>query len=550
METLTTSLARLRFDNRFTRELPADPLEGGTTRPVNRAAYSRVQPLAVPAPRIIAWSPEVSARLGLDDEVWASAEAAEVFSGNRLLPGSDPHAANYGGHQFGQWAGQLGDGRAIALGEVIDRDGNHQTLQLKGAGPTPYSRRADGLAVLRSSIREFLCSEAMHHLGVPTTRALSLALTGNQVMRDMLYDGNPRLEPGAVVCRVAPSFIRFGNFQLFAARDEIEELRLLADFTIRHHFAHLVPADGPAAGGEAALTPDVYAAWFAEVCQLSAAMVVEWMRVGFVHGVMNTDNMSIHGLTIDYGPYGWLDDYDPEWTPNTTDAAGRRYRFGHQPAVVQWNLLQLANAVYPLVGEAAPLEEALNGFGQDYTGRYRAMLRAKLGLATDRGDDDDPLLHGLLEVLRATETDMTIFHRRLGELPTAEVARLGADPGALGAPDALGDAWYSPGAVSAEARVAVASWLADYARRLVDEGRPDGERRAAMERVNPYYVLRNYLAQEAIDAAEQGDTSLIDALAEVLRRPYDVQPGRERFEAKRPDWARSRPGCSMLSCSS
>ncbi|MEZ5407372.1 MAG: YdiU family protein [Acidimicrobiales bacterium] len=547
IDELTTSLARLRFDNRFTRELPADPEVGGRTRPVSRAAYSRVQPVTVPAPRIIAWSPEMSAQLGLDDDVWTSAEAAEVFSGNRLLPGSDPHAANYGGHQFGQWAGQLGDGRAIALGEVIDRDGNHQTLQLKGAGPTPYSRRADGLAVLRSSIREFLCSEAMHHLGVPTTRALSLALTGNEVMRDMLYDGNPRLEPGAVVCRVAPSFIRFGNFQLFAARNEIEELRLLADFTIRHHFAHLLPPGAPAGD---AVTPEVYAAWFAEVCRLSAAMVVEWMRVGFVHGVMNTDNMSIHGLTIDYGPYGWLDDYDPEWTPNTTDAAGRRYRFGHQPAVVQWNLLQLANAVYPLVGEAAPLEEALNGFGEDYTGRYRAMLRAKLGLVTDRGDDDDPLLHGLLEVLRATETDMTIFHRRLGELPVAELARLGAEPGALDAPGALGDAWYTPHAVPAEARAGIAAWLTDYAVRLVEEARPDGERRAAMERVNPHYVLRNYLAQEAIDAAEQGDASLIGKLAEVLRRPYEVQAGMERFAAKRPDWARSRPGCSMLSCSS
>jgi len=547
IDELTTSLARLRFDNRFTRELPADPVEGGRTRPVTRAAYSRVRPLTVPDPRIIAWSPEMSDQLGLGDDVWTSAEAAEVFSGNRLLPGSDPHAANYGGHQFGQWAGQLGDGRAIALGEVIDRDGHHQTLQLKGAGPTPYSRRADGLAVLRSSIREFLCSEAMHHLGVPTTRALSLALTGSQVMRDMLYDGNPRLEPGAVVCRVAPSFIRFGNFQLFAARNEIEELRLLADFTIRHHFAHLLP---PGAAAGQAPTPDVYAAWFAEVCHLSAAMVVEWMRVGFVHGVMNTDNMSIHGLTIDYGPYGWLDDYDPDWTPNTTDAAGRRYRFGHQPAVVQWNLLQLANAVYPLVGEAGPLEDALNGFGEDYTGRYRAMLRNKLGLLTDRGDDDDALLHGMLEVLRATETDMTIFHRRLGELPTAELARLGADPDSLGAPDALGDAWYSPHTVTAETRAGIAAWLTAYAVRLVEEARPDAERRAAMERVNPRYVLRNYLAQEAIDAAEQGDTSLIGALAEVLRRPYEDQPGRERFAAKRPDWARSRPGCSMLSCSS
>ncbi|MBG3852707.1 YdiU family protein, partial [Xanthomonas hortorum pv. carotae] len=231
--------------------------------------------------------------------------------------GMQPWAVNYGGHQFGHWAGQLGDGRAISLGEAIGVDGGRYELQLKGAGPTPYSRGADGRAVLRSSIREFLCSEAMHHLGVPTTRALSLVTTGDAVVRDMFYDGRPQREPGAIVCRVAPSFIRFGNFELPSARGDSALLRQWADFTIARDFPELKGA------GE-----NLYAAWFAQVCERTAVMVAHWMRVGFVHGVMNTDNMSILGLTIDYGPYGWVDDYDPDWTPNTTDAQGRRYRFG------------------------------------------------------------------------------------------------------------------------------------------------------------------------------------------------------------------------------
>ncbi|HYD10612.1 MAG TPA: YdiU family protein, partial [Acidimicrobiales bacterium] len=334
-------LDRLPFDNRFTRELPADPEPDNRRRQVEGAAYSRVAPTPVASPTTLVWSPEVASMLDLDPAVCTTQAFADVFGGNRVPEGADPFAMVYGGHQFGSWAGQLGDGRAIAIGEVVDRDGGHQTLQLKGAGPTPYSRTADGRAVLRSSIREFLCSEAMFHLGVPTTRALSLVLTGDGVVRDVMYDGNPEVEPGAVVCRVAPSFVRFGTFQLPASRGDIELLRSLVEFTIRNDYPH---HEGDVAG------------WFTEVCERTAALVVDWMRVGFVHGVLNTDNMSILGLTIDYGPYGWLESFDPGWTPNTTDAGMRRYRYGAQPEVAHWNLWQLANALAPMLDDPSPLQ--------------------------------------------------------------------------------------------------------------------------------------------------------------------------------------------------
>ena len=323
-------------------------------------------------PELVAYSTEVAELLGISRQTCDSAEFVEIMSGNRVLPGMDPYATCYGGHQFGNWAGQLGDGRAINLGDVVNSRGERWAMQLKGAGPTPYSRTADGLAVLRSSIREFLCSEAMFHLGVPTTRALSVVTTGEEVMRDMLYDGHPALEPGAVVCRVAPSFTRFGHFEILAARGEIDLLRRFVDFTIRTSFPEL--------GDRGVGSAEIYLEWFAEVSRRTAAMVVEWMRVGFVHGVMNTDNMSVLGLTIDYGPYGWLENYDHDWTPNTTDAGQRRYRFGQQPAIAQWNLLQLANAIYPLIGKAEPLEDVLREFGRHYAQLWQSMLARKLGL--------------------------------------------------------------------------------------------------------------------------------------------------------------------------
>ncbi|NND98915.1 MAG: YdiU family protein, partial [Pirellulaceae bacterium] len=338
----------LRFDNAFTRQLPADPRSDNARRQVSGACYSRVQPTPVKKPELIAYSREMAELLDLSFDPFDSEEFAQVFGGNKIVQGMDPFAMCYGGHQFGNWAGQLGDGRAINLGEVINSVGQRWMLQLKGAGPTPYSRTADGLAVLRSSVREFLCSEAMHHLGVPTTRALSLVLTGESVMRDMFYDGHPQLEPGAVVCRVAPSFTRFGNFQIFASRGDVQTLEQLVDHTIRFDFPHL---------GEP--SQEVYAQWFQEVCHTTAEMIVHWMRVGFVHGVMNTDNLSILGLTIDYGPYGWLENYDPGWTPNTTDAQGRRYRYGHQPQIAQWNLMQLANALVPVFDSVDPLQKGL-----------------------------------------------------------------------------------------------------------------------------------------------------------------------------------------------
>jgi uncharacterized protein YdiU (UPF0061 family) len=530
---LPDGLATLDFDNRFTRELPADPETSNARRQIRDACYSRVQPTAVAAPALVGYAREVAEALGLSDSDCTSEAFTAIFTGNRVLPGMDPHATCYGGHQFGNWAGQLGDGRAIVLGEVVNAAGERHVLQLKGAGLTPYSRTADGLAVLRSSVREFLCSEAMHHLGVPTTRALSLTLTGEQVMRDMLYDGNAALEPGAVVCRVAPSFTRFGHFQMLAARQEHALLKTFLDYTIDTDFPHLSnESEGR----------DRYLAWFAEVSRRTVEMVVHWMRVGFVHGVMNTDNMSVLGLTIDYGPYGWLEDYDPNWTPNTTDAAGRRYRFAHQPAVAQWNLLQLANAILPVVEEAAPLEEILNDFQNQYIVRWQDMMAAKLGLKQFNPDTDAALVSELDAVLQLTETDMTLFYRRLASI---DLDGSGAD-----ALETLLDAYYQPEELQGEVRDQIEAWLTSYLGRVRADGCEVVARREAMNAVNPKYVLRNYLAQLVIDKAEQGDYSMVNDVLELLRRPYDEQPEHEEFAGRRPDWARSRVGCSQLSCSS
>jgi len=534
---LPADLAGLAFTNRFTRELPADPDTSVRSRGVLKSSFSRVYPVRTPAPALVAHSREVAEILGLSEETCRSEAFLGVFSGNDLLEGMDPFAMCYGGHQFGNWAGQLGDGRAINLGEVRNADGEHLTLQLKGAGPTPYSRHADGFAVLRSSVREFLCSEAMHHLGVPTTRALSLITTGADVERDMFYDGNPKQEPGAVVCRVAQSFVRFGNFEILAARKDVELLRKLADFTIRNDFPKLAPPLP-----EIELTPEIYLEWFREVSRRTAEMVVGWMRVGFVHGVMNTDNMSILGQTIDYGPYGWLEGYDPMWTPNTTDAAGRRYCFGAQPDIAYWNLARFAGALVPLLGGTEALQEAMQVYPETFGAKWQAMVGRKLGLKHGATDADEPLARELFELLELVETDMTIFFRGLAEVPTAAEAT----DAELLAP--LREAYYAE--VGEEARARTLKWLRAWSARVREDGVPDAERRSEMNAVNPRYVLRNYLAQLAIDKAEAGDPDLVVRLLDVLRRPYDEQPGQEEFAAKRPEWARERAGCSMLSCSS
>jgi uncharacterized protein YdiU (UPF0061 family) len=542
--TLHDSLHSLRFDNRLVRDLPADSEMDNYRRQVTGAIYSRVNPTAVKKPELIAAAAEVAALLDLSASVSDQTEFAQVFGGNQLLAGMQPHACCYGGHQFGNWAGQLGDGRAINLGEVINSKGEHWTLQLKGAGPTPYSRTADGLAVLRSSVREFLCSEAMFHLGVPTTRALSLVSTGEMVRRDMFYNGNPQLEPGAVVCRVAPSFTRFGNFELLSARGDIQLLKQLADFTIRTDFPHLLGNANPHTDIQA----DIYSRWFNEICVATAQLMAHWMRVGFVHGVMNTDNMSILSLTIDYGPYGWLEGYDSHWTPNTTDAQGRRYRYGNQPRIALWNLTQLANALYPLVNAVEPFQAALENYRVEYERCAQRDMANKLGLQAFDPQQDQTLTEDLLQVLQSAEIDMTIFYRQLAQYSVNDIDQYTDEQWF----DRVAPAYYA--VPTEDAKNTMVAWLRRYGQRLQQDlvlhNLQDAERRARMNGVNPKYVLRNYLAQQAIDKASAGDNSEILRLLQLLRNPYDEQPEFESYYAKRPEWARNKAGCSMLSCSS
>lgn len=526
------------FESRFVEMFPADLQAANYSRQVYDALYSTVLPLPASSPTTLIWSQDVAALCGLDQNFCRSAEFAQVFAGNKQLPGMHPYASRYGGHQFGNWAGQLGDGRVINLGEVSQPDGGSLALQLKGAGPTPYSRGADGRAVLRSSIREFLCSEAMHYLGVPTTRALSLVLTGDSVVRDMFYDGNPEQEPGAVVCRVAPSFIRFGHFQLCAARGEHELLRRLLDFTIQSDFQLLHPRLHSAnSQGE------VYSLWFDEVCRLTADLIVHWFRVGFVHGVMNTDNMSVLGLTIDYGPYGWVDNYDLNWTPNTTDAGMRRYRYGNQAAIAHWNLWQLANSIAVVIGDTTSLELSLKRFSSYYETKKQGMLASKLGLRKfDKDEGDEALLESLETMLQRQETDMTLFYRALADFDPENPA--------VSFLDVIACALYAPITPDSEEGTAIKAWGESYAQRLLRDDMPRQERRTQMNSVNPRFVLRNYLAQEVIDEAHAGDYAMLYELHNVLMQPYAEQPGCSRYAQKRPEWARNKPGSSTLSCSS
>jgi uncharacterized protein YdiU (UPF0061 family) len=520
-------LLNLTFDNQFTQRLPGDSETGPRQRQLSQALFARVTPKPAARPQLIHFSKETAEMLGLSEAQCRSDEFVQAFSGSQSLSGMDAHATCYGGHQFGNWAGQLGDGRAINLGEVNTPAG-HLMLQLKGAGPTPFSRSADGLAVLRSSLREYLCSEAMYHLGIPTTRALSLIGTGEAVMRDILYDGHPAPEPGAVVCRVSSSFVRFGHFQMLAARQEIDLLKEFTDFIIRREFPHLA--------SNQTIGRDQYLEFFHEVCRRTAELMVHWMRVGFVHGVMNTDNLSILGETIDYGPYGWLDNFDPEWTPNTTDAAHRRYRYSQQPAIAQWNLLQLANALLPLIDDPKPLEGALTEFASNYQHRWQTMMAAKLGLPSY----EDKLINRLLALLSNHEIDMTLFFRGLGHITSSA-----SDPFAQ-----LADAYYLPEHTHGNAREDMEHWVRDYLAAAKHQNQDDDARQQLMRKTNPKYLLRNYLAQVAIDRAETGDYKEVDTLLEILRRPYDEQPEHDGYAQKRPEWARHRAGCSMLSCSS
>lgn len=519
---------KLNIKNKFTTQLPADSNLENSRRQVAEACFSYVTPKSTSNPELLHVSPEMLSSIGLTKSDAESETFLKIMTGNEVLEHTNPYAMCYAGHQFGNWAGQLGDGRAINLFEV-EHDQKSWVVQLKGAGETPYSRSADGLAVLRSSIREYLCSEAMHHLGVPTTRALSLALTGDQVLRDVLYNGNPDYEKGAIVSRVSPSFLRFGSYEIFAARQDHKNLKILVDFTINEHFSHLGKP-----------SKETYLQFFAEVSRRTLEMIIHWQRIGFVHGVMNTDNMSILGLTIDYGPYGWLEGFDFGWTPNTTDNQHKRYRYGNQPNIGLWNLYQLANALYPLIEDAKAMETILETYATDFETESLKMMRSKLGLQSEV-DSDTSLIQDLEDLLQLTETDMTIFFRDLGAFKKGH-----ASEGLT----LIKNAFYNPIEVTGSLNEKWNTWLMRYSERLEMETVSDVERKDQMNSVNPKYVLRNYMAQLAIDDADKGDYHLIDELFQLLKHPYDEQPEHEKWFAKRPEWARHKVGCSMLSCSS
>ncbi|HYF03349.1 MAG TPA: YdiU family protein [Patescibacteria group bacterium] len=510
----------------FKAAFPGD--ESGDTRPRQTPGvlWSKALPTPVREPRLLAWSDELAAELGVEKPT--SPEDIAILGGNAVTETMYPYAACYAGHQFGNWAGQLGDGRAITLGEWEAPSGDVWELQLKGAGPTAYSRRADGRAVLRSSVREYLMSEAMHYLGVPTTRALSLVATGDDVMRDMFYDGNAAFEPGAIVMRVAPTFLRFGNFEILAARDETDLLKQLADWTIERYYGHLSHITGE----------DKYLQFFKEVLSRTAALMVEWQRVGFVHGVMNTDNMSILGLTIDYGPYSFVDDYDTNFTPNTTDLPGRRYAFGRQPFIGHWNLGCLAGAIAPLFSGPEMLVAALEEYKTIYTQKYNDMFAAKLGLDALK-PGDDALIAAFKEALQSIKPDMTIFFQLLADVPDAfknEIEVL----------EHFKDSFYKdpyPGEATS-----LLELITQYSERLEMNAISREESRAIMQKTNPRFILRNYMLHEAIQGLEKGDDALFLKLQHAMKTPYSRE--HDEFFKKRPDWATKQAGCSMLSCSS
>jgi len=471
------------------------------------AFYTRLQPTPLPAPYLVAFNPSAAELIGLDPAYGATREFIEAFSGSHVPHGADPLAAIYAGHQFGTYVPQLGDGRAILLGEVRAPDRRRWDLQLKGAGRTPYSRMGDGRAVLRSTIREYLCSEAMHGLGIPTTRALAITGSDAPVVRETT-------ETSAVLTRVAPCHVRFGSFEVFFYRKQEEQLRTLADYVLREHFPELLSAEKP------------YLALLSEVVYRTAELVAHWQAVGFCHGVMNTDNMSILGLTIDYGPFGFLDGFDWNHVCNHSDAGGR-YAYNMQPKVAHWNLYCLGQALLPLM-EMEDAEAALQRYEPAFDIAYATRMRAKLGLRTAE-DGDAKLLEGLLGLMHAGRTDFTVFFRSL--------ALFDSGPGARN--ERLRDQFTE--------REAFDAWAREYRARLAREGSVDAERRERMDLANPAYVLRNWMAEEAIaKARDERDYTLIDELRQLLADPFSEQPGMQRYCGHPPDWA----GAISVSCSS
>lgn len=471
------------------------------------AFYSRVTPTPFESEaHLIHFNTAAAELLGLDPAVQHDPRFLAAFSGQQPLPGMDPIAMLYAGHQFGHYVPQLGDGRAIILGELTNPRGEKWELQLKGSGQTPYSRQGDGRAVLRSSIREYLASEAIHGLGIPTTRALCLIGGRDDVYRE-------QIETGAMITRIAPSHVRFGSFEVFYYREQYDHIRTLADYVIDHHYPELADQ------------PDRYLQFLKEVVERTATLMAQWQAVGFAHGVMNSDNMSILGLTLDYGPYGFLEAYNPGFICNHSDHGGR-YAFDQQPQIGLFNLSCLAQALLPLI-EVEDAKAALSAYWSDFTVPYHQMMARKIGF--EQADEAAiKLLESLLAQMQQSRTDYTRLFRALGDVQRDSE----------NTPAALRDLFVD--------RERFDGWLADYRARLRTHTKPDAERRAAMMATNPKYILRNYLAQTAIEKAEHGDYAEIDRLLTILRTPFDEQPNAEPYAAPPPDWADN----IQVSCSS
>lgn len=433
------------------------------------------------------------------------------------------YATAYAGHQFGNWAGQLGDGRAIFAGEIRDKAGNPWEFQWKGAGATPYSRRGDGRAVLRSTIREYLMSEAMYHLGIPTTRSVSLSVTGEDVMRDIMYNGNPKFEKGALMIRAAESFLRFGHFEFLTANGKTDLLKKLADLTIERYFPEIQ-----------ALGKEKYLEFFKTVRNKTVSLMVEWYRVGFVHGVMNTDNMSVLGLTMDYGPYAMMEEYDLGFTSNTTDLPGRRYAFGRQGNIALWNLNALANALFPLLGEAEPLEEILNGFERIFWNEFDGMMMRKFGIENFDPESDKEFLNGWQKMMIALKPDYTLFFTELIKFRNS-------------------DKDFNPEnflykSIYAKEEKLLNEFLKSYSVRLELNSISEMESLELMKKTNPQFILRNFQLYKAAQEAEHGNFDLFFQLNDALKFPYKNRL--PELICKRPNWAEGVAGCSMLSCSS
>ena len=486
------SWSALHYDNLYSR-LPAH-------------FYSRVQPEPVPAPYLIHLNRELSEQIGLPIAEMDITELLPILSGNRIHDQHQPLAMLYAGHQFGRWVPQLGDGRAIQLAEILDSEQQRWALQLKGAGPTPYSRNADGRAVLRSTIREYLCSEAMHGLGVPTTRALSIVGSDMEVYRE-------QIESAAILLRVAPSFVRFGHFEVFASRGQHEDVKLLADHIIEEHYPDLLNQD------------DAYIRLFRNVVDNTARLMAQWQCVGFMHGVMNTDNMSILGLSIDYGPFGFMDAYDPAHICNHTDVQGR-YAYSKQPQIGLWNLMCLAEAFGSLT-TGDDLREILAEYESKFATYYTLLMRDKLGLFDQPQSIDATLINGLLEQMKDSGADYTNTFRALSNLTENEA-----------------DVRYLQDLFIDTDRFQ--DWLRQYRSRLQETGLSGQERSMRMKQKNPKYVLRNYLLQQAIDKAKQKNYSDMESLLRLVQRPFEEHPGYEAYSEQPPDWATH----IQVSCSS